>query len=233
MKKIELTLINLLLIAANFSLLGGSVNDGLVYLPQAVASGQFYRLLTHPFVHVSAYHLLIDGLAFFLLYWQMEEKSLIKRMTCLLGIHISILAAVTFFSPLTASIGYCGLSGIDHGLMALWCLEQLVQKDPLRTKTALITLLILIGKSVYEMLTGTMLFASLHPGSIGVPVVASHAGGIIGALVVFAVLNRTQIHLLFQGTRRTAVPIRRYVHEDLTDFSGIGKVAQDRQKEMV
>jgi rhomboid family GlyGly-CTERM serine protease len=209
MKKIELTILNLVLIAANVSLLGGSVNDGLVYLPQAVASGQFYRLLTHPFVHVSVYHLLIDGLAFFLLYWQMEEKSLIKRMACLLGIHVSVLAAVTFFSPLTATLGYCGLSGIDHGLMALWCLEQLVQKDPLRTKTALITLGILIGKSVYEMLTGTMLFASFHPGSIGTPIVVSHAGGILGAFVVFVLLNHTQIQLLFQENSQKTVPVGR------------------------
>ena len=205
MKKAELIIFVLILAAVNLPLLSGSANDGLAYLPGQVESGQVYRLLTHPFVHVSLYHLLIDGLAFFLLYIQLEETSAARRMAYLLGIHVSVLAAVTLFSPLTSSVGYCGLSGIDHGLMALIGFQQLAQKDGAGKKAACFTLGILVAKSAYELLSGKILFAFLHLGYIGIPVAASHAGGILGAAIMYALFNRKPIQqFIFSRKRQLA-----------------------------
>jgi hypothetical protein len=41
----------------------------LVYSPGAVRSDEWWRLLAHPFIRVSRYHLLLDGAAFLALLW--------------------------------------------------------------------------------------------------------------------------------------------------------------------
>src|SRR5204863_8756069 len=66
--KLELIAFALILIIANAPLLGGSWRGQVVFFPGAVGSGEWWRVFTHPFVHVSWYHLLLDGAAFLMLY---------------------------------------------------------------------------------------------------------------------------------------------------------------------
>jgi len=192
--RFDTILFAVLLGALNAPLFVGSFSEGLIYLPEKVAQGQFYRLLTHPFVHISLYHLVLDGAAFLILYSQLQAKSVVKRMAYLLGIHAAVIVGVTASLGHINATGYCGISGVAHGLMAIWCMERIFStKTTSEQKTeqwiAGAVLLGLIAKCIYEVTVGHVVFESMHLGDVGVPVVASHLWGVIGALAVFPICN--------------------------------------------
>src|SRR4051812_26494304 len=64
----ELLIFGALVILCNAPLLVGACWHSLIFRPDAVHHGEWWRLFTHPFVHVTWYHLLLDGIAFFTLY---------------------------------------------------------------------------------------------------------------------------------------------------------------------
>jgi hypothetical protein len=66
--RLELLFFALILAIANAPLPGGVWQQQLVFFPGSLASGEWWRLVTHPLVHVSWYHLLLDGAAFLMLY---------------------------------------------------------------------------------------------------------------------------------------------------------------------
>ncbi len=194
MKRKEILIFGIILTLANTPLLFGGFTDQLIYLPQKVFAGQWWRLLTHPFVHVSFYHLLLDGAAFLLLYAQLAEKSTAKRLGYLLCIHVAVVLAVTMSLPSVQAAGYCGLSGLAHGLMALWCLERMGgQNDKTERKLAIGIFTGLLAKCIYEVAAGHVFFASMHLGSVGVPVVSSHLAGVVGAMVMYGLLNTSNL----------------------------------------
>jgi len=61
-------------VVANLRLPAGGSTDNLALVPAKVAAGEWWRLLTHPFAHITVYHLLLDGVPFFLLYPFLDEK---------------------------------------------------------------------------------------------------------------------------------------------------------------
>jgi len=191
MKRKEIILFAIIIILANIPLLFGRFSNQLIYLPEKVLAGQWWRLVTHPFVHISLYHLLLDGAAFLMLYAQLAQKSIVKRIGYLLGIHSAVVAAVTVSLPSLRAVGYCGLSGIAHGLMALWCLERIGSNNTDRTERWLAAVIGigLLAKTIYEAAVGHVLFESMHLGSVGVPVVISHLAGVIGAWIVYVIFN--------------------------------------------
>ena len=204
MRRLEIILFAVLLVALNGPLFVGSFSTNLIYLPEKVALGQFYRLLTHPFVHISLYHLVLDGAAFLILYSQLQAKSVVRRMAYLLGIHAAVVVGVTASLGHINAIGYCGISGVAHGLMAIWCMERIFgNKNSPEQKTeqrvAGVVLLGLVVKCIYEVTVGHVVFESMHLGDVGVPVVASHLWGVIGAAISF---------YLFKLTIRDASDIR-------------------------
>lgn len=187
----ELCLWILLLFVANLPLLNGSVAGLLVFFPEAVADGQWWRALTFPFVHLSGYHLLLDAAAFLLLYGGLEEGKRCRRILyVILPGAFSLL--ISLLSPVVHASGLCGLSGIAHGLMAITALE-LISRRPGGTplfRAGVVVLAVVVVKTLLEVWTGQVLFVGLHFGAIGVPVVESHAGGLLGGLLAFALLNR-------------------------------------------
>src|SRR6476659_2296856 len=52
-----------LIILFSGPVLWGSMWQSMVFQPVAVRSGEWWRVLTHPFVHVTWYHLLLDATA--------------------------------------------------------------------------------------------------------------------------------------------------------------------------
>ena len=185
MKRREIWIYIACIVWANLGLLNGSVATAGYYYPDKVLNGEFYRLLTHPFVHVSWYHLLLDGSAFLMLYAMLKETSLVRRTMYLLGAHIGCLIGVTLTLPIHNSIGYAGLSGIAHGLMAVWALECLQTKEKNTVTVGWITFGLVLGKAIYEALSSHMLFSLIHTSLIGQPVAISHLGGILGATLAF------------------------------------------------
>jgi rhomboid family GlyGly-CTERM serine protease len=201
MKRKEMIIFTMLLALANLPLLFGGFFEQLVYFPENNIAGSWWSCMTHPFVHASLYHLLVDGAAFLLIYAQLQEKSVIRRLLYLIGIHVSVVFGVTLGLPAVEAAGYCGLSGIAHGLMALWCLERLdvaLQKTAETTERWIAGALLagVLAKSIYEVSVGHVFFESTHLGDVGVPVVASHLAGVLGAIVIYGIVNIQHTRLL-------------------------------------
>jgi len=179
------------LLLINGAPLFGTSAGAMIFQPQAVAAGQWWRVLTHPFVHVTWYHLLLDGAAFFVIYHSLLEKSLARRLTYVLaGMAGSFLIAWSA-APNISGDGLCGLSGIAHGLTAVSALEMMVLFPPNspERKIGLISFILVVGKAAVEALSGHMFFTFLYFGMVGTPVAVSHAGGVLGALLAYLATN--------------------------------------------
>jgi membrane associated rhomboid family serine protease len=179
----ELAVWTIVLAILNAPLLSGGSTAALALLPDSVAAGEWWRLFTHPFVHVSWYHLLLDGAAFLLL-WNELAGPLRARLACVAASAIGSVGAAAIASPEFWTAGLCGLSGIAHGLMAKQGLER--WHDGLIGRAIVFAVL---GKSVIEGCSGAALFNGLHFGLLGTPIVACHLGGVGGAMLFHAVIQ--------------------------------------------
>lgn len=178
-----------MIVLCNIHLLTGRTCQPLIFQYDAVMAGGLYRLITHPFVHLSGYHFLLDAGAFLLLYTGLYEKRPLCRMFVLFVCGLCGLAAPLVFAPEIYSRGLCGLSGIAHGLMAYSALEMI--RDQKNFKIGVACLLLVTLKSVFEAVTGDVVFSFLHFGLCGVPIAICHTGGVMGGIVSFFILNFT------------------------------------------
>ena len=171
-----------LLILCNVPLLLGTPSTALVFDWQKFIDGEWWRPLTYPIAHVSLYHWVLDVSAFAVLWWTWEESSL-RRRGLLLGCSSmgSLLGAFAWSDGIWVH-GLCGLSGVAHGLMIILAIEQLADQPMGRqVRWQSVSVLVLVGgKSLIEAWTGNILFSSLHPGELGVPIAACHLGGVLG-----------------------------------------------------
>jgi rhomboid family GlyGly-CTERM serine protease len=175
------------LMAANFTLIFGRVCEPLVFFPAQVSAGEWWRLVTFPFVHVSPYHLMLDAGAFLFLYQGLMAASIRHRLLYVVATTAGSLGASLICSQLTT--GLCGLSGIAHGLMAISALEIMRSDDRTLRNAGIICFVIVVLKSMYEAFSGTIAFNFLHVGSVGNAVAICHAGGVLGGLLVFQCLE--------------------------------------------
>jgi rhomboid family GlyGly-CTERM serine protease len=191
MKRLEIIIYAVLIAVVNLLLLFGVGADSMFYTPAKAFGGEAYRFITHLFAHVTWFHLILNGTAFFMLYAMLVEKSSFKRTCYVLVTAAASLAAVTIKMPSLTSIGYCGLSGVAHGLMAITSLEIIFDtgSDTTQKRAGIISLALLVAKSVYEMITGQMMFGFIYGGLIGSPIAVSHIGGVIGGCVMFLTFN--------------------------------------------
>lgn len=182
----ELAALGALIVFANLPLLSGHASSAGAFVPSAVWAGEWWRLLTHPWVHVSWYHLLLDATAFFMGYVELRERRFIERLALLGAATAGSLMAALAAAPAVADHGLCGLSAIAHGLAAVVGLEMFSRRgDRLLRGVGLACFLGVVGKSIVEAATGHVVFASWHLGQLGTPIAVCHAGGILGALVVW------------------------------------------------
>lgn len=209
MRRLELIFFSLVLAVSNLTLVSGAVCEPLIFLPEQVAGGQCWRVLTHPFVHVSVYHLLLDGAAFLFLYGQLAESNFWKRLVLFLGCGAGSLAAAWVGLLESSAIGYCGLSGIGHGLMAICLLETLKRESDKSINTVFWLLLLgLIGKCLFEAVSGSMLWGGLHFGSIGVPNPLAHGGGVLGGVVSYWLLSKIRVKEIENAFKRVPQKLR-------------------------
>lgn len=186
----------LIIAVMNVHLLGIGRLDSLIFLPSAVASGEFWRLVTHPFAHVSWYHLMLDASAFMVLYGMLRQGALGRFAHVVVCGAIS-LGTACLLSPDIQSLGLCGLSGIAHGLMTVVSMDMI--RDKQDRLLGILSLCAVILKSLVEMMTGQVLFASLHHGLCGIPVAACHGGGVLGGMVSWGLLWGTRMILKERG----------------------------------
>lgn len=161
----------------------------LVFQPEAFRAGEWWRLFTHPFAHVSWYHLLLDGAAFLLLYLSLVERSWARRVAYVAAGAAGSLGSAWCVTGLPE--GLCGLSGVAHGLMAVSAMEMIAGSTPgsAERRVGWISISLVMAKAAYELVTGRMFLEFLHFGLLGSPVAVSHAGGVIGALVAWSILK--------------------------------------------
>ncbi len=164
-----------------------------IFIADRVQSGEIYRLFTHMFTHVSWYHLVLDAAAVALLWQQLKMFPLMIRWLFFAGCALGSLAGA-LVSPLASLVGFCGLSGVAHGLMALVGISWMRENDRQLKYLGCFFLFGVLGKSVNEVISGSVLFSGVHAGNLGLPIVHSHLGGIFGALIIYLVLQvfRTQ-----------------------------------------
>jgi rhomboid family GlyGly-CTERM serine protease len=175
------------LAALNTHLLGGNNANLQIFLPSALGSGEWWRLFSHPFVHLTWYHLFLDAGAFFILYTGLQEKRVFCKLVYMLICGSSSLAAAWLFSPALETIGLCGLSGIAHGLMAYSGLELMQSKKNIRM--GLLSFLLVFTKSIYEFISGNVMFTFMHMGLCGTPLAACHLGGVVGGILCLFIFN--------------------------------------------
>jgi rhomboid family GlyGly-CTERM serine protease len=178
-----------LVIFANTHLFGAgtALSSRLVFFPSLVADGQWWRVLTYPFVHVTWYHLALDAGAFFLLYHDLREQRVGMRMLYVLASGAVSMTTALVVAPEATANGLTGLSGIAHGLMAVTALEMV--RDEERPWAGLAVLATVVLKSMYEAVSGHVIFEFMHMGLCGSPVAVCHAGGVLGGVMAFAVMN--------------------------------------------
>ncbi len=175
----------MLLIAANLHLMTGSSDTSLVFMPNDAYQGEYWRYITHPFVHLSWYHLMLDASAFFILYSGLAEQAIIIRLFYVLISGAFSLNFALWFAPETQTYGLCGLSGIAHGLMAISSLEMMREKETFNIGA--VSLIALIAKSIYEVITGQVFFEFLYFGLCGTPIIACHTGGLVGGIAGYLI----------------------------------------------
>lgn len=179
-----------IIVVLNTHILKGEFDASRIFFPEAVMAGEWLRVVTHPFVHVGWYHLFLDAGAFFLLYTGLEEKRKYLKVLFLSICGAGSIIASLIATPRIHVQGLCGLSGIGHGLMAITSLEMMQKKET--RWIGLISLLMVTLKSIYELLTGNVLF---HFGLCGSPLSACHIGGVIGGCVCYIIFGKIRYQL--------------------------------------
>ena len=182
----ELCGLVIILLLLNLPLFSGSCAVEMIFLPARVAAGEWWRVFTYAFVHVSWYHLLLDGAAFLILYQGLVGRRAYGRMGCVLACGAGSLLASVWSAPIIQTQGLCGLSGIAHGLMAISALDLMkAPADKTLQRAGAATFIIVVAKSIVEAATGRIVFEGLHLGKLGTPVAVCHAGGVLGGLVFY------------------------------------------------
>ena len=203
-QRIELAGLAVLLIVLNWSVLQGVCNARLIFMPEAVRQGEWWRLFTHPFIHVTWLHLLLDGAAFLLLYRDLQEQPWMQRVLLCIGSAAGSLLVCLCADPMLSTKGLCGISAIAHGLMGVSALNLMGHRhDKLLFRIGVCSFALVTVKCLIEVLTGKMLFTFLYFGMVGDPVAVTHAGGLLGALVTWLLCTRF--------TRNKPVDFTRYV----------------------
>lgn len=139
-----LFLIALVLLQSNMALF--------IFDREAVAQGEWWRLLTAHFTHSSASHALWDVLAFAAVTLWLSQYS-VKQMIAavLLGIAAVDVLLLSAFSPLDY---YCGLSGILFSPLLLVCYHY---RQANRGLLGFLPFVIVCAKLVWEVLVQTTL----------------------------------------------------------------------------
>jgi rhomboid family GlyGly-CTERM serine protease len=172
-----------LVVLFNLHLLGIGSPAPLVFFPLETAEGQWWRLFTHPFAHLTFYHLALDAGAFFLLYAGLSETRIGRKLALVVIGGLSSLVAALVWAPGFGRLGLCGLSGIAHGLMAVSGLEMIFEER--HRLVGWLSFGTVAAKSVYEAVNGRVLFEFMHMGLCGTPLAACHLGGVAGAATLF------------------------------------------------
>jgi len=151
-----------------------TVRDALV-ADQRIFDGQWWRLVTGPFVHATVGHLVRD-LALVAIAGIAYEGPLASRKLHVFAGGVTLPA----LSVLVARDAewYCGLSGLSHALLAAALSYEVVRRREAARVVVLGLCAIAAAKPIYELATGAPAFAmSLGDGVVQVPL--AHVVGVL------------------------------------------------------
>ena len=157
-----------------------SWSSWLVYDRSAILSGEIWRMFTGHWVHFSTSHLLYDSLALAIAGWIIETQRLPNfGWLCLLTPWL-ISGVLLLVEPHMERFG--GLSALAATAVVYLALCGLHEKTHWRWM-CLATLLVFVGKMIYEITTGHMMFVTAD--NIVRVSAASHIFGAIIALMFY------------------------------------------------
>ena len=120
------------------------------------------------------------------LYIGLLEKRVTRKILITISCGGFSLIATVWFTPAIEAKGLCGLSGIAHGLMAYSGLELLHNQKGIWV--GLFSFLLVFIKSIYEFISGEVVFTFMHMGLCGSPLAPSHLGGVVGGILSFVII---------------------------------------------
>jgi rhomboid family GlyGly-CTERM serine protease len=145
-----------------------SAASWLEYSRTDIAAGEIWRVFTGHWAHGSLDHLAWDALVFAILGCALAKRSLATFWWTVSGSAIAISLALLAMEPRWET--YRGLSGIDAALFAaLAAILWRTGERRLERGLAAGALLLLAGKIVFELATGSTLFTAAVPGHQVVP----------------------------------------------------------------
>jgi rhomboid family GlyGly-CTERM serine protease len=164
-------------------LLGGdALREAWRYQRDAVAAGQWWRLLTCHLVHLDAVHAVLNTVGLALL-WALFAREYPLRQW-VLAIAASVLAiAIGFWFFSTQLQWYVGASALLHGVFACGCAALIRQRD----RIGVIAGALFIAKLSWEQWHGPLPFERADQ-----VVTISHLYGAIGGAVAGLVLRPRQ-----------------------------------------
>jgi len=155
------------------------LSNWLVYDRSAILSGQIWRLYTGHWVHFSSSHLVYDALTLGMAGWMIETQRL--RYFGWFCVFAPWLISSGMLLAAPQMQGYGGLSALAVAAVAYLVLGGLHQAGGWRWICAA-TLLGLVAKIMFEVVTGKMLFVPAADGEPAVAVVGHACGMLVGAL---------------------------------------------------
>jgi len=152
------------------------------YERAAIGDGEWWRLLTGHFVHLDAWHAVLNAAAFAVL-WQLFRRDYTRREWLIIAIaSIAVIdAGLWMLDPQVE--WYVGASGALHGIAAAAAASHIRQ----RRREGWVLAALLVAKLAYEQWRGAL------PFTAGMPVIvdAHLYGAIGGALAALAILLAT------------------------------------------
>ena len=177
---------------------GEGAREALRFEREAIAAGEWWRLLSCNLVHLGWWHLFLNELGLLVLLLLCPEPLsgwVWLRRLVLIGLGMG--AGLYFFVPSTQ--WYVGMSGLIHGLFLLGLGRQIVAS---RDLIAAACLAFLVGKVAWELIVGVPVSDEAAIG--GSVLVESHLYGSLSALIyglIFGAFSRAET---FRRTPHTA-----------------------------
>ncbi|NIV18169.1 MAG: rhombosortase [Woeseiaceae bacterium] len=164
---------------------GDAGRDALSYDRTAILAGEVWRLLTGHVTHLGWPHLALNMAGLVLVWYLVAAYLVSSQWAIVLAISAAgVDAGLWFFEP--QLMGYVGLSGVLHGLLAAGIVAGL------RTGNAEVRILgiVIVLKIGWEQFFGPL--PGSEEASGGTVIVASHAWGALAGAVCAAILIRVR-----------------------------------------
>jgi len=151
----------------------------------AIETGQWWRLFTGNLAHWTWFHLLCDLGIFASLFWLIENRlhMMLLIVSSSLGVGVGV-----YFLAGEIQI-YRGISGINYALLAWILITNLWHKNNRIALLYLTGLILVVAKTVAELLLGHALLPSCCPPD-ALYTAAAHYAGIFAALVLSLIFCR-------------------------------------------